>query len=551
MLDIICGDPWRHKDKPATYTRFVLPFHYRPAKKRSNAAEQAVSKLVYQKMTLGDIGEERLSYFTSDTANVLFDKTLWAKISGSVWNDYQKPIKVIAHNKNEIEVMVSSPTIVLFEWEEPVKQDIPQNDILKNGFLMVELFFNDDGEKSVTLEDLLMVNELFRYFRSPYKEHKTKGYAEFISKFNISPKESDAAHSDGSIAGESNIYLDHWLTLLKYPLEIDGQMFKVIPDEWLENDSHCSYGDNLNCNNEKCLIYADNRAFVWTCATVKDKDGAELLQREFPKKEGLAAPYNYGHWVKLLNVDKVDHGIIPIAVDSSLSAYERQWAKEKTYDRWAESGTFYGYSYHSGAMLGPSEQLVSPFWKHFGGMYFDQIILLFYIRISLFSFSKSLTQINHEKRSDGQKSDLRKKFRGLRRDFARFTNLYQFPLISNQQQGMEMYDIARNSLAIDKLFDMISNEISSTHEFLEMEASSELAKRANVIATLGIPLAVTALVTSIISMPQELFNSLKGCWFKCPPDWSFILQMAIIFMSWIGSFCITKKMLKKGNTSEK
>ena len=45
----------------------------------------------------------------------------------------------------------------------------------------------------------------------------------------------------------------------------------------------------------------------------------------------------------------------------------------------------------------------------------------------------------------------RQAFQSLRRDFAMFTNLYEFPLLSNQQQGVEMYEKARENMDVGQL----------------------------------------------------------------------------------------------------
>ncbi|MCI5163858.1 MAG: hypothetical protein D3917_17960, partial [Candidatus Electrothrix sp. AX5] len=74
-------------------------------------------------------------------------------------------------------------------------------------------------------------------------------------------------------------------------------------------------------------------------------------------------------------------------------------------------------------------------------------------------------------------------------------NLYQFPLISNQQQGVEMYKIARESMDIDDLFKEVQEEISSTHEFLEMRANRRLGRIANIIAVLAAVAAFGSLLS--------------------------------------------------------
>ena len=117
--------------------------------------------------------------------------------------------------------------------------------------------------------------------------------------------------------------------------------------------------------------------------------------------------------------------------------FERRWAKERTYHRWEELGTWYGFNYHSGVMIGPPFNTPhdTPIWRHFRQMYFDTALLLLYIRVTLFRFSRQLTKITSE--YDITESKSHKVFQCLRADFTTFTIRYQFPLLSNQQQAIE------------------------------------------------------------------------------------------------------------------
>ena len=187
------------------------------------------------------------------------------------------------------------------------------------------------------------------------------------------------------------------------------------------------------------------------------------------------------------------------------TAFERDWASKHTYHRWEEQGTFYGFNYHCGAMLGPPLQ-TPPLWQHFGQMYFDQTLLLLYLRVGSFSFSRQLSRISvqvRDRTAANEKAGLekwRQAFQSLRRDFAMFTNLYEFPLLSNQQQGVEMYEKARENMDVGQLFREIQEEIRSSHEYLEMQAGQEqtyMSTRLTVVATVGL---VIGLATSFLGM---------------------------------------------------
>jgi hypothetical protein len=204
--------------------------------------------------------------------------------------------------------------------------------------------------------------------------------------------------------------------------------------------------------------------------------------------------------VKLLNVDKP--GNDEWATHENITRFEQKWAEDRTYLRWAEGESFYGFNYHSGAMLGP-EWSDPPLWKHFGQMYFDQVLILLYLRVALFRFSTELSKISARARNIGYRRGvelLRGEFQNLRLTFALFQNLYQFPLLSNQQQGVEMYTLARQHLDVNDLFCEVQEEIHSSHEFLAVEEAGKLSKvtaRLTVVATVGL---ILGLVFSFLGM---------------------------------------------------
>jgi len=160
----------------------------------------------------------------------------------------------------------------------------------------------------------------------------------------------------------------------------------------------------------------------------------------------------------------------PTETHKGITKFEQQRVEERTYHRWEEDGTFYGFNYHCGAMLGPplNEPDGPPLWKHFGDMYFDQILLLLYLRVGSFRFSRRLSRISAEAQdsmtlgnsnTDNGFEKWRDDFQRLRWSFALFTNLYEFPLLSNQQQSIEMYELARKHMDVEEFFRKIQEEI--------------------------------------------------------------------------------------------
>ena len=499
MTELITGNPWQDgqnpaSGNPASYTRFLLPFTYALQPIGNNTQVNGRGDLYFKTFSAACLSRERKLYFTSETANVLYGRATWARVPKAVWQKGTSRCGPFAFNtinsENNLQVTLAPPWIVLFEGQQPSNDG---HELLRHGFLIIEAQFDGTEKRPASLDNVLEFNDLFRFMDCPYEEHAVDyavAMADFPADFQNGQKIKECRQKTFS-----SIYRNRWLSLLKIPLLLGDDLFSLHTDQALLVDGEKNdYQAHLACDNKRCLLYAENRAFVWTCAILEA--GASSLAKRYGGN--VVEPWTFGHWLRLLNVDPPQN--TPARTHSAISEFERLWLKKRTYQRWANGGTYYGYCYHSGAMIAPPwKPPAPPLWHHFGQMYFDQILLLFYLRITLFAFSRELTNINQENDS----AKLHKNFTRLRRSFAKFTNLYQFPLISNQQQGVEMYDLARKSMDIDELFCEVRDEITSTHEFLEMESTAQLGRKANFIACIG-------LIIALFALPDALWRFIKA-----------------------------------------
>jgi hypothetical protein len=461
---LICGDP-DENEKPASYTMFVLPFAYRP--ERLIQQEPPSTYYVHRPAST-----HRQHYFTLETANVLYHRAKWLELEG---HDKKKSTFVVYRGGRRIRIRMHAPRLVLFEWSE-----VKRPDPLRLGFLVQKLSFPEleAGDDQPGLDDLLQLNEQFRYWHEPFSQHSIKkGYKEFLRDCPVGFGE---AQRIGECDGQKELYLKRWSSLLQIPVLIDNQYWCLFEPRWQQRaETWIDFHNNnvRELHETGWIAYADCRAFVWTCALTWG--GCRFVEGEQAR----------GHWVRLLNVD------LPDAKDSGQStAFERQWAKERTYDRWREWGSLYGFTYHSGAMLS-SDIREPPLWEHFAENYFDQTLLLLYLRVVLFNFSRRLSELSNRARASrrGQVPN----FQTLRWSFTLFTNLYQFPLLSNQQQAIEMYSLAREMMDVQLLFEEVEREIRGTHDYLLMEGTTRLTVVAAMAAMFG--LTVGALGMNVFS----------------------------------------------------
>lgn len=503
-IPIITGDPLKTKGG-ASFTCFVLPFRFKPVLRSPFDAKDVYYAPVEMRSSEW---VRRMRYFTSETATVLYEQARWFEVSEEHWrsfnwcnNGHSKLFYFNNARKQHIAVRVHPPRLILFESQvSKAKQDDNAETInmFDIGFLIVEASFETDANAPAPdYRDLLLFNELFRYWRIPFEKHPER------MRLLLNDCFGDSAEA---------IYFQRWLDLLLIPVELEsgGALYKLFPSDWIDYAQAWWQSEAFNLEQAQppsrhytaqmhdsgWITYADNRTFVWSCAVIKE--GAKSLV-----KMGNSSSNNtvkLGSWIKFLNVDSPgDLEWINKATD-----FEKEWVNERFYDRWLHFGTLYGFNYHAGVMLtAPLED--PPIVHHFHNEYMDMTLLLFYLRLMLFRFSRVLTRLSADMRGTPVfKKRHRDEFKVLRREFAIFTNLYQFPLISNQQQAIEMYELIRKRMDVQDLFKEVEEEIKSSHEYFQFEEESKLNKNIQHLTWIGIVIALIGAIATIVSIPDAV-----------------------------------------------
>ena len=537
--------------RPHSATRFILPFKLSIAAKKLPRVESGGTdrKPYYRRMDKKDKNgwiweniEAREKYFTAETRDVMFARATWWVMTGE-----PKPLTMTAPDGQELVGKVLPPALVLFEYHCGEK-------LLRHGFLVVEVAFPEGDNAALRLDDLLLFNELFRYWRKPYEKHNLEFEQQLVG----------IAKAFGTM---SDPYEARWLSMLCVPLD-DGRVLleKASPDP--KAIAMATFGD-----------YADDRAFVWTRALrsetqmnfiIPHTGAGDKWRAEENPETGLRSMF--GYWIKLLNVDKPSlrysagkiAGYEPSTTTNIATAFERKWVDERTYRRWEHYNCYYGFNSFSAAMMAESFDYL-PTWQHWFQMYFDQVLLLLYLRVTLFRFSGELTTItgnvvcaSAKAESEQPLDEWKIAFRKLRRAFTCFENLYQFPLLSNQQQAIEMYTCARKNMDIDDLYAEVSKQIASSDELLSAEVEerrNKLSYSLNKLAVFGfgvsaafgmfqIPGVTDGLIGLLIRLSDWLMN---GTLNKAPNNCTTHSPCAnlIIFVSFVVVWSVFFGFLQK------
>ena len=119
-----------------------------------------------------------------------------------------------------------------------------------------------------------------------------------------------------------------------------------------------------------------------------------------------------------------------------------------------------------------------------------------------------------EKRNEIIKNH-RESFRQIRQLFMSFGSLYQFPLLSTQQQSIEMYTLFRRHLDIDDFYRDLSTEIDTWDRVIaqhDQERSTneveQLTKVGLVLTRIGLPIAFVTLLLTWVPAWETLSGSI-------------------------------------------
>lgn len=223
---------------------------------------------------------------------------------------------------------------------------------------------------------------------------------------------------------------------------------------------------------------------------------------------------------------------------------KKKLLKKATYDRWMGYGTLYGMSRYSFVCLSASfstleKEKAEFITDHIGTMYYQMFTLLLAQRASILRFSDEVTSL-----SDIDENTLNNQISNLYKNYIRFVNKLYFREITPQDQGLEIYNQAREILRIDSDIKDLDNEIDELHRYASMLEDNLRTKKMDKLSMIGYLFLPPTLIAGIFGMnvfPSELLDK-DNTWII----YSLGILISSSILTW-GIFNIgkIKKKLKK------
>ena len=207
-----------------------------------------------------------------------------------------------------------------------------------------------------------------------------------------------------------------------------------------------------------------------------------------------------------------------IFVDDGKNIYspkmQETLTKKATYDRWMNNEwgtTLYGMSRYSFVVITDESDFAQDvLLKHIQTIYFQIVTLLLVQRGSILRFSDEITAISD---INPDEKNLTTNISNLYKHYLRFKNKLYFKEITPQEQGIELYDKAREIMRIDSDITDLSSEIQSLNNYAFILEEKEEKEQMNKLTKLGTTFVPVTFIASLFGMnvfPEGLIDNYIG-----------------------------------------
>lgn len=177
---------------------------------------------------------------------------------------------------------------------------------------------------------------------------------------------------------------------------------------------------------------------------------------------------------------------------------QKRLIQDATYDRWMNYKwglALYGMSRYSFvALTNNSEFAKSKLRNDVQSLYFQMIILLLAIRTSILRFSDEIASLASHETLDTEKLSK------LYHRYLTFYNRLYFKELTHQEQGIELYDMARKQMKIDEHMEKLDGKFTKLFEFAKMQSDDIASEKMDKLTVMGAIFLPPSLMVALFSM---------------------------------------------------
>ena len=341
------------------------------------------------------------------------------------------------------------------------------------GILSIEL----ENRKYFNFDDILLINDYGRRIYPPFlssMENPLKGVKDEVLPDKITVKIGDKIDETENF---DKLLKD---VRLNQDIKVSDYVLKLL-------DMNIFTQNKKDKNKFYIQPILDDRMFV-LCWYGNDVLSHKLKTNDFYNKSD--------GWYKYIFIDSE----FPTVQNDTMKKF---LLNGSTYKRWSKYGTFYGVSRYSFVCLTDRSSFSKQkILMHMKTMYYQMTVLLLALRASILRFSDEIAALVDESKGSFDYKKLKK----LYEKYLTFYNRLYFKEISSQDQGIELYDMAKSQMRIDEHINKLDNKFTKLFEFANMKLESDRNDRLEILSILGFVFLPPALLASIYGMNIFSFN---------------------------------------------
>ncbi|MEL6627273.1 MAG: hypothetical protein AAFQ92_17240 [Bacteroidota bacterium] len=486
------------------------------------------------------------NYFYDFVREILYDldlETSSLKLNrngGSLLRHYEW---IAPRNKNYFyEISIPNPENREEVWEYKLGLDSVNMNVYQTGVGVLSFFLSNRKESQSKPEDILRINQFGRRIYPPFfsipgdrvgqgfemgnefqkQLNLTKG-RELAGSITISGQSENGdsiAFREDFVGGDQSGAYANFKYFEKGPFRLPVFIEKLFPQAIIEGQTQeerskiCTqealWEDDPQDQFDLLLkTILDDRMFVLCWYGGREQvERNRVIQERIPDYYEQLSTKEGRFWYQYIFVD----GGGPSTENHRLAT---QQLKRHTYERWIPL-TYYGLSRYSFVCLTSNYQTLEKFGaryliQHMESIYYKVFELCIIQRASVLRFSDEVTHLSHFADLDKEKIDLYQelsdKIEDLYKNYIRFINKIYFREVTDQEQGIEIYDMFQDFMRIEPQVKDLDAEIEELHSYVKMlkeditiEREKKNAETLNILALVGAFLVFPSFVLSLYGL---------------------------------------------------
>jgi len=355
------------------------------------------------------------------------------------------------------------------------------------------LVFETENHTHRSFDDILKINEFGRRVYPQFLDDSCDIYTAAAKGVFLADKISVRLHKEMPYITES--FTDAYKKQIPKHILIGSHIVKLL-------------GEGLFVTEEKNDTYRiepilDDRMFVVSYA--ENRELMECLQKE---EENYTSNDD---WYRYLFVDAG-------AKTVQFAPMQKTLTEASTYTRWLGWGTLWGITRYSLVALTTEggRGLVLPHTQYH---YHQMAVIILAIRASLARFSREISGLSNLKNKN---EGLEKKVQMLYEHYIKFVNKLYFRELTAQDQGIELYNMAKELIGFDGQIKALDDEIAELHTYVSMINEQNREKELDTISKIGAIFLPPSLLAGILGINSVNFHT---------GDAALLFSIAMMFLT--------------------